>query len=163
MLNAQGRLHFCSRPWAFFCIGNYSTIKVQVAVGRVSSPAGAVGIALFGVQTCQISGHSQVILAEGTVRFPVVGRHDGLQALRNSVVVVVAEHIQFFLHGLHQAVQRYGGQKVKRRFVGLIGRVDDGHTVGGTVLWQMPQYLLLCFSRKETIIVSHFSFFGRVL
>ena len=114
---------------------------------------GAVGIALFGVQTCQISGHSQVILAEGTVRLPVVGRHHGLQALRNAVVVVVAEHIQLFLHGLHQAVQRNGGQEVKRRLVGLVGRIGDGHTVGGTGADQQAIGIILAQPAGKNIVV----------
>ena len=93
--------------------------------------AGAVGVALFAVQACQIQGNRQIVLAEGAVGLPVVGRHNRLQALGNAVIIMVAEHIQLLLHGLHQAVQRDSRQEVERRLVGRVGRVADGHTVGG--------------------------------
>ena len=132
--------------------GSAATARVT-GLGDPHLGTRAVGIALFCVQARQIAGHSQIILTESAVRLPVVGRHDGLQALGNAIIIMIAEYIQLFLHGLHQAVQRDGRQEVERWLVRFVGRVADRHTVRGAGADQQAIGMILTQPAGEYVVI----------
>ena len=92
-------------------------------------PAGAVDVPLLGVVLDHASGNVQIILAGGPVRQPVGVGHHGSQPLSYAVVIMVAVHVQLFLHPLQQNFQRHILQKA----VAAPGRLVSGVAVGGAL------------------------------